>query len=456
MKAKSLFMKLFAVALTISMLLTVTACKNAATEETTEPVATSSESTSEAAATEAPATEVSTEPITLKVMHNWGEGDNKSVPLHAFFDAFEAMYPNVTIEEEVFSDKDIPTRVTTAFLAGEEPDIVFENLDASALDWPTDGVTIDMAQLAKDLGIFDQMKPAAVAEWTSADGVLRALPLEGYTWPIWYNTAILDQAGVAIPTTTDELINVAQKVREAGFQPFVTGGTDWTGQFVFYMTVASMLTDEEVRDLYSNGGFSNNANAVAGVELFVKLRDAGVFADGVEGMTMASSNEMFYSGQAAMMHAGSWFFAECPEDMMKNTVLGGFPLTTGSPHSKPIIYSSFEGKGVWVTRNGATKMDVVSNFIKLLYSPETMKNFVEQSAMTSPLIETPVDASKLNPLFVQSTTLSDISEVTMIQKVYVPKNADENIRRVANEAFVPGTPASVILANMDAVYADLG
>jgi multiple sugar transport system substrate-binding protein len=413
------------------------------------------------AATSAPtavptkAVQPTAQPPAEKVVLNWGAENNaKGPPLHAAFAAFEELYPNITIEEEVFGDKDIPTKVVTMFTSGDEPDLVFQNLHMAALDWLDDGVTIDLTALSKQWGIYDNIKPEALAEWSDGQGRLRAIPLEGYTWPIWYNTDILKKVGVEIPKTTDELIAAAAKIRAAGYQPFTTGGSEWTGQYVFYGFLATMLTDAETRDLYTNGGFANNAHAVAGVETFVKLRDAGVFSDGAEGLTVAASNEQFYSEKAAIQHGGAWFFAECPEATRAHVVLGGFPLPAGSPRSKPIIYASFEGKGLWVTRNGAKKMDAVEKFVKFFYQPEVMATFVEQAGMTSPLKETPVDTSKLNPLFVQSTSkpFTDDVEVALIHKVYVPLTANDNLLRVANEAWVPGTSAATILANMDACF----
>lgn len=405
----------------------------------------------------APTPEPPQEEVTLNIMDNWGnQTDAKGPPLHAAFDEFTALYPNVTIKEEVFEDKDIPVKVTTMYISGDEPDIVFQNLHQAALEWLDDGVTIDVTDLAKEWGLYDQFKPEAVAEWTDSQGRLRAFPLEGWTWPLWYNTKILEAAGVeGIPQTTDELIAATQKIREAGYQPYATGGSDWTGQFDYFITVASMLTDDEVRELYSQGGWSDNPHARAGVELFVKLRDAGVFVDDVEGMATADRNEMFFSEKAAIMHGGSWFYSELPDDVKEHVVLAGFPLPADSPHQKPIIYASFEGKGVWITRNGAEKMDTAENFVKFFFQPEIMASFVEQAAMTSPLKETPIDESKLDPLYVQSTKLGDTTEVTLIHKVYVPPAVGENLRRVANEAFVPGTSAETILANLDAVYEQL-
>ena len=72
--------------------------------------------------------------ITLRILHNWGPEDSKGPAMQAVFDGFMELYPNVTIETEVLPDPDIPTRVETAFLGGEEPDLIFQNYLGESLE----------------------------------------------------------------------------------------------------------------------------------------------------------------------------------------------------------------------------------------------------------------------------------------------------------------------------------
>ncbi len=317
-------------------------------------------------------------------------------------------------------------------------------------------MTIDVADLSEEWGLYDEFKPEAIAQWSDAQGRLQAFPLEGFTWPIWYNTKIFEEAGAEIPKTTDELIAAAEKIRAAGYEPFATGGSDWSGQWDFSLIVNTMLTDEEVKQLYHEGGFADNPNAVAGVELFVKLRDAGVFVDDVEGLEVTSRNEKFFSGKAAMMHGGAWFFAECPDEVKQDVVLGGFPLPPGSPHQQPLINAGYFAKGIWITRNGVEKLDVIEDFVKFFYQPEMIARFVEQAGMTSPLlVETPVDEGSLDPLFVQSMAVAGDVEVVELLDVWVPPQIFDDVLGTFSEAYLPDTSVETIISNIDAVYEEL-
>lgn len=428
--------------------LLLAACTPAATP-TSAPIAAPAGENTSAAPSSAPE-----EKVVLKVMDNWGsQSDAKGPPLQSIFEDFMKAYPNITIEEEVFADTDIPTKVSTAFLAGEEPDIVFQNYPYMSKDWLNDGITIAVTDLIEEWGLKDAFKPEALAQYTDASGAVVSFPLEGFTWPMWYNTAILKASGVdTIPTTIDELISASQKIRAAGYQPLVVAGADWGGQSFFNVINSTLMTNQEFGELYAKGDFSQNKNFAASVDLLIKLRDAKVFADNSEGLDVAAMTQEFYTGKAAMMHAGSWSFSEPPAEMVDDIVVGGFPLPDGSPWTKPIVPSGYVGKGVWITRNGAAKMDAVEKFIKFFFQPEMIARFVEQAGMVSPMKDTPVDESKLNPLYVQTLKWGDTVNFVDVVDLYIPATAWEDLTNVTKESFIPGTTAQKILEDLDAAW----
>jgi multiple sugar transport system substrate-binding protein len=431
----------------------------AATQAPQEPAV--AEEPQEPAATEAPQepdTEEPTSPpaaaetTTLKIMHNWAPDDTHHPVLQQVFKDFMAANPDVKIEEEIYSDLDIPIKVETAFLAGQEPDILFNNWAGSRDTWIDQGVTVPVDDLMKEWGFEGRFLPEALQVATDPKGRLVGFPLEGFTWPVWYNTDILEKAGVGVPKTVDELIEASKKIREAGYEPFVTGGTDWSGYAVFTTIVQLVLSDEEMREVFGNGGFANNPKAMEGLELFTRLRDEGVFATNTEGLQADAMNAMFFDEKAAMMQAGSWSYAALPEEMQDHVALGGFPiLASDSPHEKPAIYAGF-GKGVWITRNGAQKLDAARRFIQYLFSDDVILKFVADTGMPSPLADTEVPAGLLSP-FMQST-VDYVKDATIIDITdnYVPQKSFDALYKASALAFIPGTTPEEIAAEFDKIY----
>lgn len=396
------------------------------------------------------------EPVTLKILHNWGPQEPKWPAKQAIFEGFMEEYPNVTIEEEVLSDQDIPTRVETAYLGGQEPDLVFQYYLGETLNWVDDGVTVPVTQYMDEWGLRDAFLDAALSQYTRADGEIAAFPFEGYTWPIWYNKAIFDEVGAEIPTEVSEIMPAVQAIRDAGYQPFAVGGSDWTGYRFQQMFMISGLGDEKARQLFSEGGFSEDERAVEMMELFVELRDNGFFIDDVAGQNMAMQNEAFFSGEAAMMHGGSWSYSEIPDDRAQDVVLGGFPLVEWSPYSQPIAWAGFTAKGVHITRNGAQKLDVIQDFVTYLYRPESIGLFVK-TGMPSPITSPEYNAEELNPLFVQSLDLSESVAFAQLAETYEPPTVNPAWRDFAADTYIPNDmTAEEILTTIDAFYEQAG
>jgi len=401
------------------------------------------------APTSPPAEPTNAEPVTLTIWHNWGPDDAKGAPLQSIFKDFMAANPDITVKDEVYVDSDIPLKVETASAANQEPDLVFVQRVGSPLTWTDSGIALPVNDLIKEWGLDGKFTDVALENFTLPDGKIQAFPLEGYTWPIWYNMKVLKAAGVDIPETTDQLIDAAAKARAAGYEPVIASGSDGMGQYLFTLIVQSAMTDEEAAKAFGEGDWTV-PSAVKGVELFTQLRDAGVFVDGIEGIDFASANTRYFEGNTMMSHFGAWSFGEAPKELLPDIQLGGFPLPAGSPHKLPVIYSAFTAKGVWLTPNGAAKMDAVKKFIQFLYQPEMIARFVEQAGMTPPLKDVPVDAAKLNPLFSQSLTMP--VEVAKTPDFFLPPKVQPNFAIVSQEAFTPGTPPEKILADLTALY----
>ena len=440
------------IALLVIASMSIAACGGSATAAPTAAPATAvpAQPTSTTAPAQPTETTAPAQPVTLNIMHNYGKDDAKGPTMRAVLDDFMKANPDITIKDDVEVDADIPLKVETASAAKQEPDLVFVQRVGSPFDWTDNGTTLPVNDLITQWGLDGKFKPVALQNYTQADGKIQAFPLEGYTWPVWYNTKILKAAGVDVPKTTDDLINVVKKVRAAGFQPVIASGADGMGQYLFTLIVQSEMTDADAAKSFKDGDWTV-PSAVKGVQLFTQLRDAGVFVDNVEGIDYTTGNTDFFSGTVAMSHFGAWSFGDVPKDLLPNIQLGGFPLAPDSPHKAPVIYAAYTAKGIWVTPNGMAKLDAVKRFVQYFFDPKTIARFVENTGMTPPLIDVPVDASKLNPLFVQSLALQ--VEVAETPDFFLPAKIQPDFSRVSQEAFTPGTSADKILKDLTAMYA---
>ncbi len=285
------------------------------------------------------------------------------------------------------------------------------------------------------------------------DGDVQGFPYEGYQWPVWYNTALFDQAGVDIPTTTDELIDAAAALRAAGVQPFAIGGNDWSGQKLLLQIAQSYLSPDDAKEIFTNGGWCASDDAMKGIDLFVELRDAGVFIDDVEGLEASSMAAAFDTGAAAMMSAGSWELANVPAEMAGDVLFGGFPVPSGSEYTKPTAYQG-TANGFWISTKGTEKIDAIKQFIQYLYSPEVAAKFVNEAQIITALETDPALLSgDLNPLLAQITSeLPSTVEYAVHPDKYVPGTITEQLIRQTAVSFGDGVDSAAVCAALDSVY----
>jgi multiple sugar transport system substrate-binding protein len=361
--------------------------------------------------------------------------------------------PDVTIPVDTYTDLDIPTKVETGFMAGQEPEIVLSNNFSTTYRWFDTGVIVPLEGYLKDWGLEDKLKEDGLRAYIEPYGGehLAAFPLEGYLWPWWYNTTILDSAGSDIPKAWDEVIAAAPQIRGAGDEVVAAGNQDsgWYSSMLFLMTT---MTHEEYKDWASGSKkLADIPSGVRGVQSWVDARNAGAFPKEMAGLDDASVNEMFYSGKAAIWQGGSWFFSEAPAELMAKVKLGGFPLPSDSAYDKPTLVGGFGAKGVFVTRNGAKVIDAVKRFVQFLYQGKNIARFVEQAGMISPLKDnSDVDQSKLSPAYVQAMGLGD--SVTNLGD-FEPTPAGVDLGPAGQLMLQPDSTVDQLVAAYDEAYA---
>lgn len=397
---------------------------------------------------------------TLSIYTNYS-GDSPKLPIFKDLVSEFEQQTGAKITLESIVDTDLPTKAQTAFLAGQEPEIITQGLSGPTLDWVADGLAVPVNDYLAQWGLQDRLKASAIDGWRVSGrsfdpkgDTIAGFPMEGFNWPVWYNTEILDKAGVDIPTTFDQVLADIPKIRAAGYEPFVTG-KDWTGLDLFGLILEDAVGPDLAGQLGSQGGWGQSAEARQAIDQFIGLRDAGFFDPDSPGLEVNGMYDKFFQGKVAMALIGSWMFDAAPADLEGKVVLAGFPIASGSSFTKPLMGTGW-ATGMFITRNGAKKIDAVHQFVNAYFAPSNIDRLVANASLISPLVEAPtVDASKLNPLFAASLNLEDITspsqypagwEVTLTSATYDP------VQSAVALALLPGTTADEFIAALDAAY----
>lgn len=393
------------------------------------------------------------DPDTLVVHSMFTAGSEGARTFLALQRKFERRYPGKRIKNLYSGGTDLINVYETARLAEKEADVAITNLAEKTLDWTRLGATVPVQDYLRKWGLRDRVLPQALTEWTDAKGRTHGFPWAGFTWPVAYNTDLLREYGVdRIPQTTDELIRAGRQVRKRGGKGLVSiGGNDWSGQKLLMQIMQGYLEPARARRLFSRGGYVDDRDALRGLELFVELRDAGVFFRGAQGLNSNTMNTDFYTGQAPMISCISSTLVSVPEKIAKVTELGGWPVPEGGTYRRPTMMRGYTANGIWVSPNGTKKLDLVRKFVSVMYERSSAEQVVRDAGEVSAL-RADSDTPKY-PLLGESVELAEPEvEFAVMPDLYVPPAVSQPLIRASSVAFTPGKSARTVAAALDTAY----
>ncbi|ROR65199.1 ABC transporter substrate-binding protein [Agrococcus jenensis] len=187
-------------------------------------------------------------------------------------------------------------------MAGGTPALMQEFIDA--------GLVVNLSEELEELGVSDRILPAAAstiqALYDSED--IYSLPTELNIEGFWYNTELLEQAGVTEPPQTwDELAAAAEALQAAGIQPFIAAGQDgWpitrlVGNYIFRSLGADAL-----QRVVDGEASLTDPEYVAAAEAVAALGAEGYFGDAAGSIDYNTAMNQFLTGGGAFFYMGSW------------------------------------------------------------------------------------------------------------------------------------------------------
>lgn len=237
----------------------------------------------------------------------------------AIIDAFETSNPGIEVELSVIPWAEYWTKLQTTATSGSAPDIFWMNTP-SLPKYANGGVLLPLSERIEADGFdLSAFAPAPVASATF-DGEVYGIPKDVDALALWYNTAIFEAAGVAVPTddwTWDDLVAAATQLTDAGAGVYGIPALN-TNQLSYYNTIPQsggfVINDEG-----TESGYDDPAT-IAGIQAWVDLIELGV-SPTLQQMTDTDPTQMFQSGKLAMTFAGSWMIPVFTgDDAIKDTL----------------------------------------------------------------------------------------------------------------------------------------
>jgi multiple sugar transport system substrate-binding protein len=232
------------------------------------------------------------------------DGDEIKTFTDVVLPAFNAKYPDITVEHQEIPYDDLRQKLVTGLAGGVLPDVlradiiwVPEFADQGAL-LALDQEMPDFAEITA--GMFEG--PVSTNKWGDA---YYGLPLDTNTRVLFYNTELFESAGVTEPPATIEEMEAAMaKVKASGADRYgyAEGGTGPWSVLPWVWSFGGGITNDE---LTAATGTLNGPATVAAVEKLGEWLEAGYLSPSILGGGLATS-EQFGNDQAAMILEGPW------------------------------------------------------------------------------------------------------------------------------------------------------
>jgi N,N'-diacetylchitobiose transport system substrate-binding protein len=248
---------------------------------------------------------------------------------------FEEQNPGSTLTIEQQEWDGLVEKLTTALSSESETPDVVEIGNTQAPTFTSAGAFSDLTGQLDSLGGDDLLQ--GFVDGATVDGKTYAVPYYAGSKYIFYRTDLFEKAGLEVPTTMDEFVDTAVKLKEANPQPanfsgFWFPGQDWRNGAAFIWDAGGNLATDDGGEW---SGALESDGSIAGLERAQQLFEqaSGAPKDGNE----ADPWTPFCAGETGMMSTPGWVMGllndpktGCP-DLAKKVGVFALPGSDGQP-----------------------------------------------------------------------------------------------------------------------------
>lgn len=241
----------------------------------------------------------------------WSDSEEQAKVIKEAIEAYETESGN-TVDLQFKGRTGIREGLQAALDAGTVIDLFDEDIDRVNVQWGA--YTMDLEELAsarnyEETAIAGLM--AAVRE--VAGGKLKSIPYQPNLFEIFYNIEIFEEAGVeAVPTTWEEFVAAAEKIKEAGYIPFTSDDAYVITNFGYQL--ARYIGVDGVKKVVDEGLWAETPEVLLAAQDYAGLAEKGLLSETFGTAAWPTNqNGEFALGEAAMYLNGSWVPNEVKE-----------------------------------------------------------------------------------------------------------------------------------------------
>ncbi|NLI61687.1 MAG: ABC transporter substrate-binding protein [Clostridiales bacterium] len=226
------------------------------------------------------------------VIHYYWETEGHQIALNTLIERFNDSQSDITVEAKYIPFADFKKQLSIGASADELPDfVIIDNPDHAA--YAAMGIFADITDKF-DISTYYE----GPVNSCTLDGKLYGVPFGNNCLLLFYNEEMLEAANVEVPTTWDELLDVAKACTRdtvSGFAYSSLQNEEGTFNFLPWVWSAGATAYE----INSEGG-------IKALAMTKELVDSGAMTKEVINWTQGDVMNQFISGNLAMMINGTW------------------------------------------------------------------------------------------------------------------------------------------------------
>jgi glucose/mannose transport system substrate-binding protein len=241
----------------------------------------------------------------LEVTHWWTSG-GEAAAVAEFAKAFDAT-GNKWVDGAIAGSGSTARPIMISRITGGDPMGATQfNHGRQAEELVEAGLMRDLSDLAEAEGWASVVAAPALLESCTLDGKIYCVPVNIHSWQwMWLSNKAFEEAGVPVPTTWEELVAAAPKLREAGKVPLAVGSEPWQQNGVFNVLLNALGGKDLTLKVYDE----KDAEVAAGPEvakIFAALAQAREMSQGANVKSWNEATNLVITDQAGAQIMGDW------------------------------------------------------------------------------------------------------------------------------------------------------
>jgi len=241
----------------------------------------------------------------VEVIHWWTSGGEQAA-VSVFAKEFDALGGDKWIDGAIAGGEAARSATLQRILGGNPPGAAQFNPGRQYEELIANGQLLDLTDLATKENWAELIRPKSISEACLVDGKWWCVPVNIHSWNwAWASIPAFQKAGVELPTSFEDFLAKAPKLKEAGIIPFAIGGESWQISGAFGVVQTSMLGIEKREKILKDKDLELAKAEMPAV--FTKWREFKQFTDeGSANRNWNDTTNLVITGKAAMQIMGDW------------------------------------------------------------------------------------------------------------------------------------------------------